>query len=442
MPEVDKDVIVFEWDGRFFSPKPITAAGYKIINVPWEPSVGWPARANYEWNMWLVGSQDREPDQLPRAADPAQDVVIGGQMVFWECPGTVAVYMLRRTAPARHERCHSPDAGKTFEDFSRRWAGSDRVLDLLIHRFTVKADGLFSNPDGWFTKQVTLTPELSPTAAGATLRYTTDGKDVTAQSPEWTAPLALTATTQIRSRLYDAAGKPLGCQRMVDYVCRPLDGQVAGLLSRTLRFRRFADPITVTVTSAQPGEIRYTLDGSKPAAKSALYTGPVKVAGATTRFQAALFTPDGKPIGEPWGETYTWVNYEKNLTTGKPVTTNRGETTNLAPVDGTVEPEVHWGGDSGGWYQVDLQAVHKLNEVHLYTWFGDGRVYTYNIELSVDGKTWKKVVDGSANKVPASEKGYCHKIEPTDARYVRVTMLTNSANPAIHISEIRVYEQK
>jgi len=442
MPEVDKDVVVMEWDGRFFSPKPITAAGYKIINVPWVPSIGWPARANYEWNMWLVGSQDREPDQLPRAQDPEQDVVVGGQMVFWECPGTVAVYALRRTAPARHERCHSPDAGKTFEDFSRRWAGSDRVLDMMIHRFTIKADGLFSNPDGWFAKQVTLTPEISPTVQGATLRHTTDRKDVTAQSPAWTAPLTLKETTQIRTRLYDAAGKPLGSQRMVDYVCRPLDGHAEGLLSSTLRSRRFADPITVTVKSVQPGEIRYTLDGQKPTAKSALYAGPVKIAGGTTTFQAALFGPDGKQIGEPWGDTYTWVNYEKNLTTGKPVLTSKGPTENTYPVDGYVEPDNHWGGDAGGWYQVDLEKVHTLNEVHLYTWYGDGRVYTYTIELSVDGKTWKKVVDGSANKVVTSDKGYRHKIDPTDGRYVRVTMLTNTSNPAIHICEIRVYEQK
>ena len=36
--------------------------------------------------------------------------------------------------------------------------------------------------------------------------------------------------------------------------------------------------------------------------------------------------------------------------------------------------------------------------------------------------------------------GDMHKFAPTDARYVRITMLKNSANSAVHLVELRVFE--
>ena len=45
----------------------------------------------------------------------------------------------------------------------------------------------------------------------------------------------------------------------------------------------------------------------------------------------------------------------------------------------------------------------------------------------------------SANTTPATEQGNLHKFKPVNARYVRVTMLKNSANPGVHIVEVKVY---
>ena len=56
----------------------------------------------------------------------------------------------------------------------------------------------------------------------------------------------------------------------------------------------------------------------------------------------------------------------------------------------------------------------------------------------MDGKQWKKVLDFSKNTVPATAAGYSGKFEPTEARYVRVNMLKNSANPSVHIVELIV----
>ena len=60
--------------------------------------------------------------------------------------------------------------------------------------------------------------------------------------------------------------------------------------------------------------------------------------------------------------------------------------------------------------------------------------------MSTDGKTWKPVADSSGNSTPGTEKGYMHKFDPVKASYVRVNMLKNSSNPAVHIVEVRAFE--
>ena len=138
------------------------------------------------------------------------------------------------------------------------------------------------------------------------------------------------------------------------------------------------------------------------------------------------------------------MDYEKNIATGKPVswTDPPKWVTDSAANDGFVDRNNHWGQGEPGSLTIDLEKAVKLGEIDLYTWFGDGRHYQYFIEVSEDGKSWQKVADGSGNTQVATEKGYRHKFAPTDARYVRITMLKNSANPAIHIVEVRAYEAK
>ena len=51
-------------------------------------------------------------------------------------------------------------------------------------------------------------------------------------------------------------------------------------------------------------------------------------------------------------------------------------------------------------------------------------------------------MDASKNNVAGTEKGYVHKFKPVRARYVKVNMLKNSDNPAVHIVELRVYKER
>lgn len=133
---------------------------------------------------------------------------------------------------------------------------------------------------------------------------------------------------------------------------------------------------------------------------------------------------------------------ELNLTTGKPVTASREAAPDhpaAAAVDGDMGS--YWDANPyPQWLQVDLEKVVVIDEVHLYGYVGEGRYYQYTIELSVDGQAWSKVVDASRSEEVSTDHGYRHPFSASPARYVRVNMLKNSANPGVHIRELRVFE--
>jgi hypothetical protein len=104
----------------------------------------------------------------------------------------------------------------------------------------------------------------------------------------------------------------------------------------------------------------------------------------------------------------------------------------------------HWAssGPAPQWLQVDLGKAYPINFINVITYWDGGRYYQFIAEASVDGQTWKKVLDFSDNKSTATAKGYSGRFPKTDARYVRVAMLKNSANPDVHIVELIVDEAK
>jgi hypothetical protein len=235
-------------------------------------------------------------------------------------------------------------------------------------------------------------------------------------------------------------GKPLGAVWSREYYFNPLAGSVSGTI---MPGDRISEPATVTLTSTMKGQIRYMLDGKEPTDQSPAYTAPIKIEKSAT-VVAGLFI-DGKRAGELWRQGFNYVAFVKNLTTNKPVTASAVEPGCPAEnaVDGIVElNRAWWAGPYPQWIQVDLEKVYKLGSAEVFPYWDGGRYYQYNIELSVDGKTWTKVVDMSTNTKPAKPTGDFHKFDPTDARYVRVNMLKNSANVGVHLVELRVYEAK
>ncbi len=136
------------------------------------------------------------------------------------------------------------------------------------------------------------------------------------------------------------------------------------------------------------------------------------------------------------------ADHQPNLLTGKPYTASmdregRGVANAL---DGVVDRDHFWDASPAPqWIQVDLLQPTRIERLELVTYWDGGRFYEYEIEASLDGESWVRVVDGRKNGEVATPEGYLHEIEPVEARHVRVTLLRNSANPGLHIVEFRAF---
>ena len=132
-----------------------------------------------------------------------------------------------------------------------------------------------------------------------------------------------------------------------------------------------------------------------------------------------------------------------NVAMGMPVSIScnqQGDHSPKGAVDGKLTRDTaYWGHAWPSWFQVDLQQVRKIDTVRIIFYWDGRRFYTYTAEVSKDGKTWQKVADNSKNSTPADAKGMVHRFAPVEARYVRVNILKNSVNEAVHIVELEVY---
>jgi hypothetical protein len=90
---------------------------------------------------------------------------------------------------------------------------------------------------------------------------------------------------------------------------------------------------------------------------------------------------------------------------------------------------------------VDLQKPVKIDTVHVFFYWDGSRYYQYTVDVSDDGKEWKTVADASKNTTPSGPRGVLHNFPAVEARYVRVNILKNSANEAVHLVELKVYAE-
>ena len=234
----------------------------------------------------------------------------------------------------------------------------------------------------------------------------------------------------------------------MDRIVRPVKMKIEGQITPTggVFDNSFTGPLTITLTADAPAgcRIHYTVDGTEPAAKSAVYEKPFTHTGRL-RLRAALFDESGAIVGGiTFSERYNYVSFEKSLSTGKPVETSGGVNENEKPayaVDGYGDINKFWGTiPAPQWLKVDLQDVYTIDRINILPYWDYKRFYQYTIEVSTDGKEWTEVVDASQNSEAGTDKGYMHKFNPIKARYVKVNMLKNSDNPAVHLVDLRVYE--
>lgn len=131
----------------------------------------------------------------------------------------------------------------------------------------------------------------------------------------------------------------------------------------------------------------------------------------------------------------------KNVALGKPVKTNVATENPHVPAnltDGTLE-KAWYGGSSPAAAVIDLGKVVLVNQLHVTFYYSDSRTYTYNLELSVDGKNWKKVVGNEKDPKPATAEGETIRFPQTKARFARLNVLKNSANPSVHVLELELF---
>ncbi len=236
---------------------------------------------------------------------------------------------------------------------------------------------------------------------------------------------------------------------ILEKLVHPITIQAAGKFIRDEN--TFTEPLTVTLTAKRPGgTLKYTLDNSLPNDRWLPYTGPITLE-KSAHLRAGMFDDQGRQQGRLVGSWFrSKIVPKPNLATGKPVTVGPapdrkdGWFAKIA-VDGLSDDAGgHWASDGPApqWLQVDLEKARPIDFINLITYWDGGRSYQWTAEISVDGQAWKKVLDFSDNKTPATAKGYSGKFPKTEARYVRINMLKNSANPSVHIVELIVDETK
>ncbi len=141
------------------------------------------------------------------------------------------------------------------------------------------AHPVFAPRPGTYAEPVDLT--LTCATEGATIRYTTDGTEVTATSPIYEAPIALSTRTVVKARAYKEGVTPslmvvglyvIGTQQMVAVPrFRPAPG---AFTTATLQ---------VTLSCATEGAtIRYTTDGTEVTGHSPAYQEPLSLERTTT----------------------------------------------------------------------------------------------------------------------------------------------------------------
>lgn len=209
----------------------------------------------------------------------------------------------------------------------------------------------------------------------------------------------------------------------------PVSVQGSGLLTDFQKQQQqFAGTTTISLSSAHPGELRYTTDDSPPSASSTLYTQPFELS-ASTVVRAALFQ-GGERVAYDTRIGFQAVELVSNLTNGASVTTDASpllEHPASLVTDGVLETDSYWSAyPNPQWVQLDLGGAHELDGVGVVAHWQGSYSERYTVELSLDGESWTEVADMSANTQPAPPGGYLHGFAPQEARYIRVHTLGNS----------------
>lgn len=123
-----------------------------------------------------------------------------------------------------------------------------------------------------------------------------------------------------------------------------------------------------------------------------------------------------------------------NVALNKPVLAAAGN--GARAVDGDIT--TYWdGGPAPSELFVDLENFYDVSSINVVPYYGGSRAYHYEVYVSSDGSLYKKVGEKTDDNKQTSA-GETYEMDEVGVRYVRVRMTYNSANPSVHINELRV----
>ena len=132
-----------------------------------------------------------------------------------------------------------------------------------------------------------------------------------------------------------------------------------------------------------------------------------------------------------------------NLLLKQPVTFGSDQEQDHAPeraVDGLIGKWDGWHTDKcPTWLQVDMQRVAEIDTVRAIFYWDGSRTYSYNIEVSEDGKEWKRVADVPDNKQVSTAQGFTHRFPAVKARYVKINITQGWGKRYVHLVELEAY---
>lgn len=428
------------WETMYETPQNLLAAGYSLINASWKPLYVTPGprftdAETLRWNPWRWDHfVPHAPSYATIQLEPTPQV-LGGLFCSWEMAPEMELPALRSRLPIVAERLWTAPR-RDDADLLRRRAAADRAfsasrspLRIVAPELIGASAGIQPGREGWHRGGIA--PRVWSVLPGTLVRLNLAGQ--------------ADGASTLHAQNHRADGAPLGAAIERSYSCHPVTAKVEGGLPAAgprnawEEFEEFGERALVHLTSPRADwTVAWSFAGG---AESRAGAEPLVVT-QSGLLSARCLDAAGRQHGEPLQLEFRQIAFQKNLATGRPV-----RASNFLPqyppenaVDGRVDLERYWDSSAGApqWLEVDLEAEQRIGGLRLWTYWDGTRSYQYVVDASRDGETWTRVADASANLAPASEDGYAHSFAPVTARYVRVTMLKNSANPGLHVVELRL----
>jgi N-acetyl-beta-hexosaminidase len=145
---------------------------------------------------------------------------------------------------------------------------------------------------GWYGGPVSVSLSATDSDSGVSaIRYSTDGSDPSAASPEYTAPFTVSATATVKYRAWDNAGNVEATNSQLIQIDSTAPTSSISCEAEVCSSGWYGGPVSVSLASTDTesgiAAIRYTTDGSDPTVASPEYTAPFTVSTtATVKYKA------------------------------------------------------------------------------------------------------------------------------------------------------------